>query len=612
MTGYNVGNMAVNNGIPRKPRKKQERAVLSREQLLKAKSVLVDDLKENPNLLDLPESNYTVDNLVDFFIQSMEGGKKLLPKEKRRYVMYLRKSTDSEERQVRSLEDQEVECMALAKQLKIHIRPEDIFKESASAKESGKRQIFEKVMLGFKTGKYQGLIAWSPDRLSRNMLEGGQIIEMVDHEEIQDLLFRTYQFDNTPNGKMLLGILFATSKQYSDKLSVDVKRGITGAVRDGKYLGVLKKGYYKDSATGYYVKDEHNWNLLRKAVLMRLKDRATGEDIAKFLNDSHFSIRKTEQDDYQLIKFTKNMVSDFFKDEFYIGAYKHGGNISNLNDQYNFLPLMTPDEFITLSRTISSDFGKEFTGRGNVAQRLDFGLLREKVICDFCDRPMTFQRTKIQRGKNKGKWLLSFYCRNKDCIRHNDKEAIKKYGHKLRKGIRAKYVNAHIEWTLRHLTKDVDEAHKRYINRIEQEVIVKREGVRRKLNDAKNDLKMQRSYYSKYQNFQVSNPIEYKQHHKGKLEFHQAQINSIEDSILKLEAEKTQLSHALPTREEFVELINSYLETILKTTDLVEEDFVYREVVLNLRANDDFISVIKLNPPYDLMVDLSENTTWSG
>lgn len=604
--------MANKNGIPRKPRKKQERAVLSSEQLLKARSALVDDLKENPNLLNLPESNYTVDNLVDFFVHSLEGSKKLLPKERRRYAMYLRKSTDSEERQVRSLEDQEVECMSLAKQLNIKIHPDDIFKESASAKESGNRPIFEKVMLGFKTGKYQGLIAWSPDRLSRNMLEGGQIIEMVDHEEIQDLLFKTYQFDNTPNGKMLLGILFATSKQYSDKLSVDVKRGNTGAVRDGKYLGVIKKGYYVDTSTGYYVPDGHNWQLLRKAILMRLRDRATGEEIADFLNDSNLSVRKTEQDEYKLVKMTKNMVSDFLTDEFYTGVYKHGDNVSNLNDQYNFLPLVTPDEYITLGRNISSSFNKEFKGRGNVTQRLEFGLLREKVICDFCDRPMTFQRTKIQRGKNKGKWLLSFYCRNKDCIRHNDKEAILKYGHKLPRGIRAKFVNAHIEWTLRHLTKNVDEAHKRYIKRIEQDVIIKRETVRRKLSDAKNDIKLQRDFYAKYQTFQVSNPVEYKQHHNGKLEYHQAQINSIEDAIAKLEAEKTRLNHALPNREEFVELINSYLETILKTTDVVEEDLVYREVVLNLRANDDFISVIKLNPPYDLMVDLSENTNWSG
>lgn len=27
---------------------------------------------------------------------------------------------------------------------------------------------------GFKTGKYQGLLSWSPDRLSRNMKEAGE------------------------------------------------------------------------------------------------------------------------------------------------------------------------------------------------------------------------------------------------------------------------------------------------------------------------------------------------------------------------------------------------------------------------------------------------------
>lgn len=388
--------MATNNGIPRKPRKKTERVALTAEQLLGAESVVAESLRDNPNLLDLPESKYTVDNLVDFFVQSVEGSKKLLPKEKRRYVMYLRKSTDDEAKQVRSLEDQEVECMALAKQMNIHPRPEDIFIESASAKTSGNRPIFDKMMLGFKTGKYHGLIAWSPDRLSRNMLEGGQIIEMVDHEEIQDLLFRTYQFDNSPNGKMLLGILFATSKQYSDKLSVDVKRGNAGAVRDGKYVGVVKKGYCVDSATGYFIPDGHNWQLLRQAILMRLNERKTGEEIADFLNDSNLSVRKTEQDEYKLVKMTKNMVSELLTDEFYTGVHKHGDNIQNLNDQYNFLPLITPDEFITLGRNISSSFNKEFSGRNQVAQRLEFGLLREKVICDFCDRVMTFQRTKIQ------------------------------------------------------------------------------------------------------------------------------------------------------------------------------------------------------------------------
>jgi len=57
---------------------------------------------------------------------------------------------------------------------------------------------------------------------------------------------------------MLLGILFATSKQYSDKLSVDVSRGTSGNIKEGKYNGVIKKGYYVDKNTWHFIPDGYN------------------------------------------------------------------------------------------------------------------------------------------------------------------------------------------------------------------------------------------------------------------------------------------------------------------------------------------------------------------
>ena len=76
--------------------------------------------------------------------------------------------------------------------------------------------------------------------------------------------------------------------------------------------------------------------------------------------------------------------------------------------------------------------------------------------------------------------------------------------------------------------------------------------------------------------------------------------------ITKLERDLQQLSNSLPTHQEFVELANSYLETILSTTDIIEEDMIYNKLMLNLRAGDNAVSVIKLNPPYNLMVDLEK------
>ena len=595
-----------------KPRGRRKASYIfaTEEQLLKSEQLVNNALADNPDIFDLPESRYSLETLMEFFTRAAEGSRRILPKEKRRYVMYLRKSTDDEAKQIRSLEDQEKECRQLAKQLGIVVRPEDIFIESASAKKSGNRPIFDRMLYGFKAGKYQGLLAWSPDRLSRNMKEAGEIIEMIDTEEIQDLHFKTYQFDNSPNGKMLLGILFATSKQYSDKLAVDVSRGITGAISDGKYVGQHKRGYYVDN-TGRFVPDSNNWRLLRQAVNMRLGGRKTNQEVADFLNDAHFSYRKSEDDEYKLIHFDKKIVSSMFNDPFYCGIYKHGDNIANLNDQYDFLPLVTTDEYIALSQNMANSFNEQFVGRATVAKRLDFGLLREKVVCDYCDRIMTFQRTQIKKGKNAGKWLLSYYCRNKECLRHNPEKAIELYGKKLPKTVRMKYITAHIEWTLRHLTKNVVEAHKLYIGRLEQKIAADKEIAKRKLVEAKSRLKENELMYAKYQSLQLVSMEDYKKHHTGKLEHYQNLILTNKASIDAIGRDITRLHAALPTREEFVELIHSYLETVLSTTDLIEEDAVYKEVVLNLRVGDNAVSVIKLNPPYDMSVVLSENSSLS-
>ena len=112
--------------------------------------------------------------------------------------------------------------------------------------------------------------------------------------------------------------------------------------------------------------------------------------------------------------------------------------------------------------------------------------------------------------------------------------------------------------------------------------------------------------YAKYQQFQVESPDDYKHHHKGKIEYHQEAMIQNKAIIIKLERELAKLSSSLPTHKEFVEFVNSYLETILSTTNIIEEDMIHNKLVLNLRASDNTVSIIKLNPPCNLMVDLEK------
>ena len=434
----------------KKTRKKRTWEVLPEAERLEAEKLINDSINQEYRSEAFDESEISISDLADYFSGTDSGTKNILPKEKRRYVLYLRKSTDDEAKQIRSLEDQRAECLELAHRQGIHIRDEDILEESASAKISDNRPIFNAMIKGFQTGKYHGLISWSPDRISRNMKEAGEVIEMIDQEDIQDLQFKTYQFENSPNGKMLLGILFATSKQYSDKLSVDVSRGITGNITDGKYNGVVKKGYFVDASTGYFIPDGYNWDVLRAAVDMRLYQEKNNVDVAKFLTDAKLSVRKNQDEEYKLVKVDKQMVGDIFADAFYFGLYRYGDRQANLVDLYDFVPLITPDEYIALNAVVASDFGKE-GAKVKRSQRLDYGLLRHKVICDYCDVEMQFQNPQIKRGKNAGKYQISYYCRNKECQRYKTEEN-KANGVVLKKSIRASYVMAAIEWQLRHCT----------------------------------------------------------------------------------------------------------------------------------------------------------------
>lgn len=162
---------------------------------------------------------------------------------KNRYFLYARKSSEDEEHQILSIEAQLTEVREYAKKESVEVAKE--FLENKSAKVPG-RPVFNAMIEEIEKGAADGLIAWHPDRLARNSIDGGRIIYLLDTGKLKALKFPTFWFDNTPQGKFMLNIAFGQSKYYVDNLSENVLRGLRQKVRRGEWPGKAPVGYLNE------------------------------------------------------------------------------------------------------------------------------------------------------------------------------------------------------------------------------------------------------------------------------------------------------------------------------------------------------------------------------
>lgn len=314
------------------------------------------------------------------------------------YVLYARKSTDDPERQVRSIDDQIAECQRLAASKGLRVKK--VLTESRSAKKPDQRPIFSQMMKDLRAGVYNAILSWAPDRLARNMREGGDMIDLIDSEVIKDLKFVTYHFSSDPNGKMLLGMAFVLSKQYSDKLSQDVTRGVRRRFAEEGKTPTPKYGYV--NRDGLYYPDGQNFILICEAWQRRQQNTSL-KDIMAYLTRQDFH-RRTK--DGRKLRLTQQKLSKIFRDPFYYGVLVQVGQEVDLRQfaGYDFQPAVSEEDFFYVQRHSRVSYF-------HTKKRLAFYPLKGMLLCAFCGRSMVVAPS---TSGTKGKRYL--YCRCDDPI----------------------------------------------------------------------------------------------------------------------------------------------------------------------------------------------------
>ena len=505
-----------------------------------------------------------------------------------RYVMYLRKSSEGEDAQAKSLPDQRAECYKYAKYHNLEIA--EVIEESASAWTSGNRPKFKAMIKDIRKGKYDGILAYHPDRLSRNMLEAGKIIDLLDNGEILSLKFPTLEIENTGNGKLLLGILFTMAKSYTDHQSEVVQRGVDSNHAQGKSNGVEKWGYSRNIATGYYEPND-SFEAIKEGWNMRLEGH-TLNDVIKFWKEKKVSrtpvVSKRNKNPRTVYLHDKNQASRIFKDPFYFGILIQAGKEKDLRTEYgaNFKPMISEQDYETVQGMSESKNRRLF--KMPTIHSKTFLPLRGMVICNNCESVMV-----VGASKGKTSKYLYYRCENKECPV---------------KSIRAKYIFEPLYQILDSLEfsdKEYDE-YSHYIGRNSEERInslkIERRSLQSRLNAVERKIEsLHKSYLSLSENSpeslrnKLASEIDGKDDEKISIQDRISEINEI-----LVDADKIRIS-----KDEFLNTLKKLAQQ-MRNGDARQKDILCRNLFLNTRIDNQKTPSFIWKEPFDQVVKLQE------
>lgn len=509
-----------------------------------------------------------------------------------RYVIYVRKSTDQEEKQVRSLDDQILECKEFAERYGLNAK--DVVREAESAKEPDIRPKFRAMIKDIQEkGKYDGIIAWHPDRLARNMKDAGEIIDLLDKGIIKDLRFPSFTFENSASGKMLLGIMFVLSKEYSDKLSDDVSRGNKRSIEEGKYINKAKHGYFKD-ANQYLRPDGENFLLIKQAFQMRVEGK-TLEEVRRFLNDNHY-MRWRRDSKHRPYKFSIQATQKMLNDPAFTGVVMYGKGkkvaFVNLMDFYDFQPAITVPDFMRINRLANKAQLLKLARKYRKGEDVKANLMRGMVICGECGEAMTAgitHKPKVQKRY--------FYYR---C--ETDKEECTRKP----RSIRAKVVLTYIKDFLAEKPFSSKEAYQHYakeMKRVSAERIRSAQNLLLTLRLEKGKIEDLLIKTKEYLLTEKDSKIQ--ESYRGDVVRHEAKIKELIDEIEKAEVQTNTQKTAILTYEEFLELMDKMPKILGSMTNMQEMDFLIRKIFSNFTIEGKNVTKSTLSAPFDALYALN-------
>lgn len=322
-----------------------------------------------------------------------------------RYCLYARKSSEQDEKQALSIDAQINELMEIAGREKLEVVATR--RESHSAKSSGERPEYNKVLADIRAGLFNGILTWAPDRLSRNGGDLGALVDLMDQGKLLEIRTPSQHFTNSPNEKFLLMILCSQAKLENDNKGVNVRRGLKVKAQMGWRPNMSPLGYI-NTKTGIKGEQKVILDPKRAPIIKESFERVSnlghsGRKVKAWLDETGFKTRGGRP-------VTLSSLYLMLRNPYYCGKFefpKGGGNWYRVAHD----SIVTEELFNDVQRQLTQEKKKTTWG----AKEFAFTRLMK---CGSCGSGITAQEKFKSMDDGTRKRYVYYHCArsaDKDC-----------------------------------------------------------------------------------------------------------------------------------------------------------------------------------------------------
>ncbi len=312
-----------------------------------------------------------------------------------KYCLYARKSTEDDEHQALSIESQIKEMSNLAVREKLEVV--EIRSEKHSAKAAGQRPVFQQLLADIREGKFNAILTWAPDRLSRNGGDLGVLVDLMDQKALVEIRTYTQKFTNNPNEKFLLMILGSQAKLENDNKSLNVKRGLKARCEMGLWPGIAPTGYLNDNRSDH--KCEVLVDPIRSSVVRQIfekvgRDRMSGRRVYAWLNDIKYTHRSGK-------RLSLSNIYNVLKNPFYCGMFEYPrGSGQWYTGKHQ--PLITKELFQLVQEKIAEE--------NRPKKKFQDFTFTKLMTCGYCGSGVTAQEKSKALKDGGTNWYIYYSC----------------------------------------------------------------------------------------------------------------------------------------------------------------------------------------------------------